>query len=151
MVLCRRRGGCPPLQRNKTRNLCNVNLVWAVPGFCVAGGEACPTPLATQNNRFASGCWGGAHSRHVCCLTQQTCLLRHTADVSAVSHGRHVCCVTQPTCLLSHTSNSRHVYCAAQQTMLAVWRSRHCLGPNGAFWTRHQIRNCHIYMYMYYI
>ena len=29
------------------------------------------------------------HSRHVCCLTHQTCLLCDTADISAVSHSRH--------------------------------------------------------------
>ena len=46
-----------------------------------------------------------SHSRHVCCVTQQTCLLCHTADMSAVSHSRHVCCVTQQTCLLCHTAD----------------------------------------------
>ena len=46
------------------------------------------------------------HSRHVCCVTQQTCLLCHTADMSAVSHGRHVCCATQQACLLSHTADT---------------------------------------------
>ena len=35
-----------------------------------------------------------SHSRHVCRLTQQTCLLCHTADISVASHSRHVCCVT---------------------------------------------------------
>ena len=42
----------------------------------------------------------GPHSRHVCYVTQQTCLLCVTADMSAVQHSRHVCCVTQQTCLL---------------------------------------------------
>ena len=41
---------------------------------------------------------------------QQTCLLWHTADMSAVSHNRHVCCVTQQTCLLCDT-HSRLVCC----------------------------------------
>ena len=50
------------------------------------------------------------HSRHVCCVIQQTCL--------AVSHSRHVCCVTQQTCPRCHiadmsaVSHSRHVCCA---------------------------------------
>ena len=65
-----------------------------------------------------------AHSTHVCCVTQQKCLMCHTADMSAFAHSRHVCRVTQPTCLLSHTadmsvvSHSRHVCCVTQQTCL---------------------------------
>ena len=63
-------------------------------------------------------------SRHVCCVTQQTCLLCATADMSAVSHSRHVCCVTQETCLpcqtadISTASHSRHVCCVTQQPCL---------------------------------
>ena len=93
-----------------------------------------------------------SHSKHVCCFTQQTCLLCHTADisaflrsrhcllcrtadVSAVSHRRHVCCVKQQTCLLCDTadmsaaSHSRHDCCVAQQ-ISAVSHSRHvcCVG-----------------------
>ena len=35
-------------------------------------------------------------SRHFpCSVTWQTCLLCHTADMSAVLHSKHVCCVTQ--------------------------------------------------------
>ena len=97
-----------------------------------------------------------SHSRHVCCVTQQTCLPRDTADMSAVPHSRHVfCCVTQQTCLpcrtedMSPVSFSRLVCCATQQTMPAAWQSRHCLGPKGAFWTRQQMRKCHIYIYIY--
>ena len=36
----------------------------------------------------ALGKCGSLH--FVCCVTQETCLLRHTADMSAVSHSRHV-------------------------------------------------------------
>ena len=36
---------------------------------------------------------------------QQTCLLCHTADMSAVCHSRHVCCATQQTRLLYHTAD----------------------------------------------
>ena len=32
---------------------------------------------------------------HVCCLTQLTCRLCDTADMSVVSQSWHVCCVTQ--------------------------------------------------------
>ena len=39
------------------------------------------------------------------CVTQQTCLLCHTADMSAVTHSRHVCCVTPQTCLLCHMAD----------------------------------------------
>ena len=62
-----------------------------------------------------------SHSRHVCCVTQPTCLLRHnkhvcfvaqrtsllrtTADMSAVSQSTYVCCVAQQTCLRCHTAH----------------------------------------------
>ena len=63
-------------------------------------------------------------------MTQQTCLLSDTADMSAVAHRRHVCCVTQQTmsalsqqkCLLWDTADmsavcrNRHVCCVTQQT-----------------------------------
>ena len=39
------------------------------------------------------------HSRHVRCVTQQSCLLCDTADMSAMSHSRQVCCVRKQTCL----------------------------------------------------
>ena len=75
------------------------------------------------------------------CVTQQTCLLYDTADVSAVSHGRQsllghtagmstashsrqFCCVTHQTCLLCHTagtsavSHSKHFCCVTQHTCL---------------------------------
>ena len=47
VVLCRRREGhALLLRRHKTENLRNVYLVWAVPGFCVAGvGGLAPTLL----------------------------------------------------------------------------------------------------------
>ena len=55
---------------------------------------------ATQNHGLVSQAGG----RHVCFVTQQTCLLCdiadmlcHTADMSALSHGGHVSCVTQQT------------------------------------------------------
>ena len=90
------------------------------------GGALPPPPPATQNHRFPSGCRGGAHSRHVCCATQQTCLLCHTAD--------NVCCATQQTlsavshsrqCLLCETADI--VGCVTQQTLSVVSHSRHCL------------------------
>ena len=45
-------------------------------------------------------------------VTQQTCLLYDAGDRPAVSHSRHVCCVTQQT--LSAVSYSRHVCCVTQ-------------------------------------
>ena len=45
------------------------------------------------------------HSKHVCCLTQQTCLLWDTADMVAGRHSRYVCCVTNQTCLLCDTAD----------------------------------------------
>ena len=41
-------------------------------------------------------------SRHVCCMT---CLLCDTARMSGVSHSRHVCCGTQQKCLLRDTAD----------------------------------------------
>ena len=54
------------------------------------------------------------------CVTQQTCLLWDTADMSVARRSRHVCCATQQTCLLcdkmdmSAVSHSRHV-CRGKQ------------------------------------
>ena len=108
-------GHATPLQPHKTIGLRNVNLIYAVSGFCVAGGGRL-TPLlpATRNYRFETGLWvvGFCHtekrllchtadifvvlqSRHVCCVTQHACLLCHTAEMSAVSHGRHVVRIPQ--------------------------------------------------------
>ena len=66
-------------------------------------------------------------------VTQQIYPLRHTEDVSAVvSRNRQVCCVTQQTCLLCHTadipchmsavSHSRHVANQALHTHQASLR-----------------------------
>ena len=70
---------------------------------------------------------------HVCCLTQQTCLLCQA--VSAAAHSRHVCCVTQQTCLLCHTADvsavphRRHA-CGVTQQSAAT------LGPKGRLYLR---------------
>ena len=71
-----------------------------------------------------------SHSRHVCCVARQTRLLRDTADMSAVGQAF---CLTQQACLLCHTavmhaawdtaersavSGSRQVCCVAQQIRL---------------------------------
>ena len=72
------------------------------------------------------------HSRHVCCVTQQTCLLCDTADMSTVWQSSHVCCVTQKTCLLCHTEDttavwhSLHVCCVTRQTCL-LWDTADCV------------------------
>ena len=47
------------------------------------------------------------HSRRVCCVTQETCLLCDTADMSAVRYSRHLCCITQQTRLMCHSVESR--------------------------------------------
>ena len=97
-------------------------------------------PRITERTLFSHGVWlPVSQRRHVCCMTQQTCLLCDTADVSVVRRNRHVCCVTHQTCLLcvtgdmSTVSCSRHVCCVTQQTCLlchpadvsAVSHSRH--------------------------
>ena len=46
--------------------------------------------------------------------SNRLCLLRDTADMSAVSHSRHVCCAAQETCMLCHIA----VRCVTQQTCL---------------------------------
>ena len=55
----------------------------------------------TANMTAVSHSTAVSHNSHVCCFTQQTGLLCHTADMPAVwRHSRHVCCVTQQTFLL---------------------------------------------------
>ena len=48
-------------------------------------GGASPSPAATQNHGFVSQAGRGnsavSHRRHVCCVTQQTCLLCDTAEL----------------------------------------------------------------------
>ena len=76
------------------------------------------SPSANKSEQFNSEkqqtLFAVSHIGHVCFLTQQTCLSRHTGDTSLVSHSgqfhcvthsRHVCCVTEPTCLLRHKAD----------------------------------------------
>ena len=112
---------------------CDTKQQFRVPG----GGDLPPAPAT-------GGCFGllgrGAfappsspapssalsHSRHACCVTQQTCLLCHAADMSAVSRSRHVCCVTRQTFLLCRTADtsavphSRHVCCVTSRHVCCV-------------------------------
>ena len=100
------RGGMPPPSSDTEHYYSTYkNFITRTFGFCAAGGGvACPPPPASQNHSFASGRWGGGlplspfphplscsdtqlHSRHVCCVTQQACLLCQTADMSAVLCG----------------------------------------------------------------
>ena len=112
-------------------------------GHLAAGQGACRyrLPLHTADISDVS------RNRHVCRVTQQTCLLCDAADISAVSHDRHVCCAPRHSCLRCHTvdffppcpaadtfvlSHSRRVCGFLQLTcplcctavMSAVWRSR---------------------------
>ena len=57
-----------------------------------------------------------SHCRRVRFVTQQTCLLRHTTDMPAVSHSRYVCCLTPQTCLL-YRDPADNVCCVAGQTL----------------------------------
>ena len=86
LLLCRwKDGGMPPPLRHNTTVLCHR---WAPP-------PPSPRPFP-------------------CPVTQQTCLLCRTADMSAVSHSRHVrwshsrhvCCAAQHACLLCHTAGT---------------------------------------------
>ena len=43
---------------------------------------------ALSHSRHVAGMFAVSHSRHVCCAAQRTCLLCHTADMSAMSHSR---------------------------------------------------------------
>ena len=115
----------------------NVSLVCAVVDNCVVGMEGLAPPLPKRKTmvlwrkqEFMSAV---SHSRQVCCVLQQTCLLCDTADsvccvtqqtMPAVSHSRHWVCVTQQT--LSAVAHSRHC-CVTQQTVSAVSHGEHCL------------------------
>ena len=125
-------------------------VLYHVPGFVSQAGGASPPP-ATQTTVLRRVAGGGSpyppflrppalsHSRNVCRVTQQTCLLSNTADMSsgscgrhvllchtvamsAMSHSGHVSCVTQQTCMLWHTADvsavwhNRHVCCVLQHT-----------------------------------
>ena len=81
-----------------------------------------PDPPSRLKQNYGFG--DASQEGQLCCVTKQTCLLSHTADMSPVSHSRHVCRVAQQTCLLCHTadmsavSHSRHACCVTQQTCL---------------------------------
>ena len=73
-------GLAPPRLRRKTMVLRNVSLVCAVADNCVVGMEGLAPPLLRRKTMVLCRKQEG----HVCCVTQQTCLLCHTADMSAV-------------------------------------------------------------------
>ena len=62
----------------------------------------CPKTIPLPHSKFTSPSF-----------RQQTCLLCDTADMSAVGYIRHVCCVTQRTCLLWDTAD---MCCVTRQT-----------------------------------
>ena len=123
-------GGMPPPSSDTKPEIRVMQILYVLfQGFVSHGGGGLPPPSCDTKPPFCVGQLGrGAHSRHVCCVTQHACLLchtadsllSHTADMSAVSHSRHVCCVTQLTCLLCHTadmsavSHRGHVCCFTQ-------------------------------------
>ena len=110
-------GLAPPRLRPKTMVLRNVSLLCAVADNCVVGMARLAPPLLRRKTVVLCRKQEG----HVCGVTQQTCLLCDTADMSAVPHSKHVCRVTQQTCLLCHTADrsavrhSRHAPPAATQ------------------------------------
>ena len=72
-----------------------------VPGLWAPG--LCPGPYSLLcDAAHMSAVW---HSRHVCCVTQQKCLMFHSADMSTVWHSSCVFCVTQQTRLLRATAD----------------------------------------------
>ena len=104
--------------RHKTVNLRNVNFVWAVPGFCVAGGRGLASPLLRHNTTVLRRAAGeGLTADSIRCATQQT--------MSAVRHSRHcpLCHTTDNICCVTTDS----ICCVTQQTMSAMRHSRHCL------------------------
>ena len=96
----------PPRLRHKTKVLRNVSLVCAVAVNCVMGSRGLPLPCRDAKQQFCVASMVGmsaeslcskvsvshtmhvllchTHSRHVCCVMQQTCLLCDTEDMSAV-------------------------------------------------------------------
>ena len=114
-------GTCPP---PRTRGSHNVSLVCAAPGFSVAGGEGLPFPSATPNHSFVSVLRGGglchrpdmsamSHSRHGNCVTQPTCLLCRTADMSPVSYSRCLLCHTADMSAVSHSRILKCIFASA--------------------------------------
>ena len=71
----------------------NVILVCALADSCVVGMGGLAPPLLRRKTMVLCRKPGGA------------ILLCHTADMPAVSHSRHVWCVTQQTCLLCDTAD----------------------------------------------
>ena len=72
-------------------------------------------------------------------------LLCRAAGMSAFWHSRRVCCVTWQTCLLCYTADRTTAW--HRRDVLHI---RHCLGQKGAFGTSQEMRKgiC-IYIYMY--
>ena len=123
----------PPATQSQRFALCK-SCMCCTRGLCDRWGGL-PPSRAIQNHGVVSQAGGGAfplcytadmsavsHSRHACCVTQQTCMLCHTADMSVASHSRHV-------------SHRRHVRCVTRQS--AVSRSRHVCG---LMWTLGLVR-----------
>ena len=75
--------GKPLLACDTKPILRNVSLVCAVADNCVVGMEGLAPPLLRRKTMVLCRKQEG----HVCCVTQQTCLLYHTVDVSVVSHS----------------------------------------------------------------
>ena len=83
--------------------------VQGVAQLCHAAGiSAVPhsMQLAVSNNSMSDAMSDVSRSTHACCVTQQTQLWSHTANMTVGWHNTHVCCDTTQTCLLCHEQSS---------------------------------------------
>ena len=107
------------------RRACSISLALKSSSSAVSHSRhclLCPTAdmSAVSHNRhvccITAHTSAVSHSRHVCPVIQQSCLLRHMADMAAVSHSgpsvshsRHIRFVPKQTCLLCHAADTSAV------------------------------------------
>ena len=73
-------------------------------------------------------------------MRQQTCLLRYTADMSAMLHSSHVCCVTQQTC--PPACDNKPWFCIAPTTQLSAMAHARLTVHKEVVWCRMREAAC---------
>ena len=122
VVLCRRRGVMPLPSSDTKPEVCRSCLC-CTRALCRRGGGLAPPPACGTTPPFCVWWLGGGLAADMSAVSHsRQCLLLRTANMFVVPHSRHVCGVTQLTCLpaanVSAASRSRHVCCVPPQTRL---------------------------------